>query len=424
MVENLSKPPDEPSPPELRVLGGLLRHRVEGAESERLLRALGMLMFPDGLDPAVLRPLWANDTPVSQPEVDRFIDDARELHERYGRLTKPPHRDRGGVTYDLEVGVSLVVRLTNELLTDFKDRSANDAGTFTGDGYFSSAQFHQMVPRVEQLASVLSGINRLLKIIKNCAETDKGDLRALEEAADHEDERWNQDTPFVILSRLFTNWKIGYGIPGSCITDKEANNGLFHAWRYVSWDDYLTSALFFFDDEHGFAFASSTAKDKWRKESGAVLNLLADLLAGDEIHPMLEKIMSLVPRVIADPKSPDYRAQLRRHFQPPKSGHRNTVLAAKRTPDDEEFLKHKITRIRPVKFWRCNSDRCTYTLDQSRIPHSIDAELHDRGSADTREDRSPRFKPGHRSAFDRYVCPAWWHCRGLLVPIFDDSVRT
>jgi hypothetical protein len=442
-VKKLSKTPDQPPPPELISFEDLLRLRVDGVTSEPSsthIRAIAEWIFPDGLDPDVLRPLWANDTPVSQSEVDRFIDDAKALHERYGRRKKPPEEAEGYPSYALETGVSLVVRLTNELLADFKDRSPRNPGTFTGDGHFSSAQFHQMTPRVGQLTSVLSGVNQLLAIINKIAPNDKGDLRAFEEAAVHESERWNQDTRYWLFLRLWLNWKIGYGIPGSCITDDEITQGLFGGWRYVSWDDYLTSALFFLDTELGFAFASSTAKGRWKRESDAVLKRLGDflvpedpehqvrqdiraLLSPGEIDPFVSRLMSLVPRVIADPESPEHRARLLHHLQPTKRGRRNTDLAAKRSPDDEDFFKQKITRIRLVKGWRCDSDHCTYPLDQARVPHNIDAEEQDRGSPDSRELRSPRFKSGHRSAFDRYVCPAWWQCRGLLVPIFDDSAH-
>jgi len=493
-VKKLSKTPDQPPPPELSGLDDLLHFRVDGARSAQksaLIRALGTLMFPDGLDLDVLLPPWANEAPVAPSEVNRFVDDAKALHERYRRWTKPPEGAESYPSNALETGVSLVVRLTNELLADFKDRSPRNPGTFTGDGHFSSAQFHQMTPRVGQLTSVLSGVNQLLAIINKIAPNDKGDLRALEEAAVHESERWNQDTRYWLFLRLWLNWKIGYGIPGSCITDEDANQGLFGGWRYVSWDDYLTSALFFFDTEHGFAFASSTAKGMWKREKVAVLKRLRDSLAPEdaehrahqdiraslparEIDSILARLMSLVPKVIADPESPDHLAQLLQHLQPTKRGRRNTELAAKRTPDDEEFFNQKITRIRPVKEWRCDSDYCTaiddaarakavaldaaraakdfakadalhnelqsvgwivettkagttlrraHPLDQTRI-FDIDAEEQDRGCADTRESRSPRFKSGYRSAFDRFVCPEWWWCRGLLKPIFDDGVRT
>jgi len=398
-------------------------------------------MFPDDLDLDVLLPPWANEAPVAPSEVNRFVDDAKELHERYRRRTKPSEDAEIYPSNALETGVSLVARLTNELLADFKDRSPRNPGTFTGDGHFSSAQFHQMTPLVGQLTSVLSGVNQLLAIISKIAPSDKGDLRALEEAAVHESERWNQDTRYWLFLRLWLNWKVGYGIPGSCITDDEITQGLFSGWRYVSWDDYLTSALYFLDTEHGFAFASSTAKAMWKRESDAVLTRLEDfltpedpdhkvrqeiraLLSPGEIDPFVARLMSLVPRVIADPESPDHLAQLLHHLQPTKRGRRNTDLAAKRSPDDEEFFNQKITRIRLVKGWRCDSDNCTHALDQVRVPHNIDADEQNRGSPDTRESRSPRFKRGHRSAFDRYVCPAWWQCRGLLVPIFDDTAHT
>lgn len=398
-------------------------------------------MFPDGLDLDVLLPPWANEAPVAPSEVNRFVDDAKALHERYRRWTKPPEGAESYPSNALETGVSLVVRLTNELLADFKDRSTRNPGTFTGDGHFSSAQFHQMTPRVGQLTSVLSGVNQLLAIINKIAPNDLGDLRALEEAAVHESERWNQDTRYWLLLKLWLYWKVGYGIPGSCITDDEITQGLFSGWRYVSWDDYLTVALYFLDTEHGYAFASSTAKAMWKRESDAVLTQLEDfftpedpehkvrqdiraLLSPGEIDPFVARLMSLVPRVIADPESPDHLAQLLHHLQPTNRGRRNTDLAAKRSPDDEEFFNQKITRIRLVKGWRCDSDNCTYALDQVRVPHNIDAEEQDRGSPNTRESRSPRFKRGHRSAFDRYVCPAWWQCRGLLVPIFDDTAHT
>lgn len=404
-----------------------------------VVEALAKRMFPDGLDLDVMRPPWANDTPVSQSEVHRFIDDAKAKHKMYSKLTKPPKK--GGVTYDLEVGVSLVVRLTNELLADYKDRLPNNPGTFTGDGRFLSARFHQMIPQVEQLSSVLIRVNQLLKIIKNCAPNDIGDFRSLEEADVHEVERRNQDILFSLLTDLWLAWKIGYGIPRSCITDKEADQGLFSGWRNVSWSDYLTSAFFFFDTEQGYAFASSTAKGMWGKEKDSVLKRLRDDFTSAETEQQVhqdkqasppprqndslpERLMSLVPRVIADPESPDHRAQLLDHLQPTKKGRRNTRLAAKRTPDDEEFFNQKITRIRPVKLWRCNSDRCTHPLDQARIPDTIDTEGQHRGSTDTRRLRNPRFKKGHRSVFDRYICPAWWQCSGLLVPIFDDNVRT
>lgn len=400
-------------------------------------------MIPDRFNLDLLpAPPWANEAPVAPREFDRFIDDAKALHKRYGKRKHPPKKADGypSPSFALETGVSLVVRLTNELLADFKDRSPRNPGTFTGDGYLSSAQFHQMIPRVEQLTSVLSGVNQLLAVIKNIAPNDNGDLRDFDEAADYWAESWDQDTRSWLFLNLWLSWKIGYGIPGSCITDREATQGLFGEWRYVSWDDYLSRALFYLDTEDGYGFAPSTAKAWWRRESVWVFKRLGDFLVPEdpkhqvrqdiraslspgEIDSFVSQLMSLVPRIIADSENPEHRAQLLHHLQPTKRGRRNTDLAAKRSPDDEEFFNQKITRIRLVKGWRCNSDNCTYPLDQTRVPDNIDAEEHHRGSPDTRELRSPRFKPGHRSAFDRYVCPAWTICRGLLVPIFDDSAH-
>ena len=355
-----------------------------------LIKQLSRELFPDGIDLRLLLDDYETSPPPLHVRVEGFVESAERLRPQLRNRKVQSGLDLPG---KIRVGVSLVEELSAELSNDFAQRRNREAPTATGDGaVLGKAGYGEMKPLISLLHESAGALKLLADLAKQKGPLDVADLEGIDGDADFRDEDRKHGVTAFLLRKLWLYWVVGYRLPGLCIGSAWEERHKFGGWRYKPLQDFLADALFYFYGEQGLGenqrFPTSTAKKKLHTYWAEIRERIED--EGED-----KKNADWVRSVLPVLQQHDGLSAL--FLELPPHGRRQASLSALRTSEDEEVLRGHFTRNERVQRWICSTKGCGYSIDGA----------------------SPPMKSA--GPYDRYVCPDWFVCAGLLEPEFDSQ---
>jgi hypothetical protein len=355
-----------------------------------LIKELSKELFPDGIDLRLLFDDYGKSPLPLQMRTKRFVEAAKRLRPQLRNRKVPSGLDLPG---KIRVGVSLVEELSADLSNDFAQRRRREAPTETGDGkVLGKASYGDMGPLISLLYETVGALELLTDLAKQKAPLDDGDVEFVYGASDIQNQDYYHGVMVKLLGDLWLHWVTGYRIPGLCISSAWQEQSKFGGWRYKPLQDFMADALFYFDGERGMGkhqrFPTSTAKKMlhtyWAEIRGRIQGKGEDKKIADRARSVLPVL-----------KHQDGLSAL--FLDLPHRGRRKAPLSALRTSEDEEILRRHFTFHQRVERWICSTKECAYLVDGASHPMES------------------------AGRYDRYVCPNWFDCAGLLKPEFDSQ---
>jgi len=350
-----------------------------------LIKQLSRELFPDGIDLRLLVDDYETSTPPLHVRVKGFVESAERLRPQLRNRKVQSGLD---LPRKIRVGVSLVEELSAEISNDFAQRRRREAPTATGDGaVLGKAGYGDMGPLIGLLYESAGALKLLTDLAKQKGPLDVGDLEFLYGASDFWDEDRKHGVTAFLFMELWLHWVVGYRLPGLCIGSAWEERSRFGGWRYKPLQDFLADALFYFYGEQGVGkdqrFPTSTAKTKLHTYWADIRERIED-----KDKDLTHWARSVLPVL----QHHDGLSAL--FLELPHPGRRQASLAALRTSEDEEVLRRHFTLHQQVERWICSTKECGYSIDGA----------------------SPPMKSA--GPYDRYICPNWFVCAGLLEPEF------
>lgn len=319
--------------------------------------------------------LFAATAQPSDPETEvaRFLIDVQDAVRQTPRRSKERAVRTAWLPHLLEKGFALLSGINDQLQNDFAMRMMEATSNPSGSGFESNANFGDLAPQLKHLRQVVIGLGQLTRAAKKRASRDiRDDLervlrRDKAQVIEEEEVNWTR-----VCESLWVCWNVGYRWPSKYVSWSEADAEIFGEHFYVNWTDYLEEACRYRKTKSGESIKRSAANKHFE-------NVWADVKRGMllwiQVHPELNDIKNELRQ----------KPNRGRHGAQKKGELEESVIERFR----EEFISKQ-----PVVGWKCENHCDDSSLNLTPLPK--------------KECRK----------FDRYVCPRWYRCGGVLRPLF------